>query len=159
MSAAQMAPMHSGSEAEQNNRTADYVLHIAATPVEIAPKKIISAVTYNGLFPGPLLRFKEGRQVTVDVFNDTDTPEQLHWHGQLISTSVDGAAEEARRSFPLMESVASFSRPVPQVSAFITHTIARVRISPMGSIAVRSGLSTSNRSMIRADMTARSSWF
>ena len=26
--------------------------------------------------------FKEARQVTVDVYNDTDTPEQLHWHGQ-----------------------------------------------------------------------------
>ena len=31
------------------------------TPIEIAPKRIISGVTYNGQFPGPLLRFKEGR--------------------------------------------------------------------------------------------------
>jgi len=79
---------------------ADYTLRIKASPVEIAPKRIISVVTYNGHFPGPLLRFKEGRQVTVDVFNDTDTPEQLHWHGQRISTDVDGAAEEGTPFIP-----------------------------------------------------------
>src|SRR5208282_409658 len=73
---------------------ADYTLRIGASPVEIAPKRIISATTYNGQFPGPLLRFTEGKQVTVDIYNDTDTPEQLHWHGQMIPTDVDGAAEE-----------------------------------------------------------------
>ncbi|MFL6416549.1 MAG: multicopper oxidase family protein [Bryobacteraceae bacterium] len=97
---AQMPSIDSGSTPEQNNGPADYTLHIGAKPIEIAPKKIISAVTYNGQFPGPLLRFKEGRQVTVDVFNDTDTPEQLHWHGQLVSTSVDGAAEEGTPFIP-----------------------------------------------------------
>src|SRR5258708_7750 len=42
--------------------SADYALHIQASAIEIAPKRIISLVTYNGQFPGPLLRFKEGRQ-------------------------------------------------------------------------------------------------
>jgi FtsP/CotA-like multicopper oxidase with cupredoxin domain len=32
--------------------------------------------------------------VVVDVFNDTDTPELVHWHGQTIPSAVDGAAEE-----------------------------------------------------------------
>lgn len=75
-------------------QAADYTLRIAASPVEISPKHILSAVTYNGQFPGPLLRFKEGQQATVDVFNDTDTPEQLHWHGQFVPVEVDGSAEE-----------------------------------------------------------------
>jgi FtsP/CotA-like multicopper oxidase with cupredoxin domain len=57
-------------------------------------------ITYNGQFPGPLLRFKEGREVTVDIFNDTDTPEQLHWHGQKVSTDVDGASEEGTPFVP-----------------------------------------------------------
>lgn len=78
----------------------DYILHIAATPVEIAPKRIVSTITYNGQFPGPLLRFKEGRPVTVEIHNDTDTPEQLHWHGQTVSTDVDGAAEEGTPYIP-----------------------------------------------------------
>jgi FtsP/CotA-like multicopper oxidase with cupredoxin domain len=54
----------------------------------------VSVTTYNGQFPGPLLRFKEGQRVTVDVHNETDVPEQLHWHGQVIPSDVDGAAEE-----------------------------------------------------------------
>jgi hypothetical protein len=28
------------------------------------------------------------------VRNETDVPEQLHWHGQSIPSDVDGAAEE-----------------------------------------------------------------
>ncbi len=79
---------------------ADYTLTIATKPLEIAPKRILSVTTYNGQFPGPLLRLKEGQQVTVDIQNDTDTPEQLHWHGQLVSTEVDGAAEEGTPFIP-----------------------------------------------------------
>jgi len=80
--------------------SADCTLHICTSPIEIAPKQIISITTYNGQFPGPLLRFKEGREVMIDVYNDTDTPEQLHWHGQKVSTDVDGAAEEGTPFVP-----------------------------------------------------------
>ena len=79
---------------------ADYTLRIQASAIEIAPKRIVSAVTYNGQFPGPLLRFKEGQPATIDVFNDTDTPEQLHWHGQHIPVDVDGSAEEGTPYIP-----------------------------------------------------------
>src|SRR5271167_2117247 len=79
--------------ASQGQQSADYTLTIATKPLEVAPNRILSVTTYNGQFPGPLLRFKEGVPVTIDVHNQTDTPEQLHWHGQLLSTEVDGAAE------------------------------------------------------------------
>ena len=80
--------------------SADHTLRIQTTPVEIGRNKIVSATTYNGHFPGTLLRFQEGRQVTVDVFNDTDTPEQLHWHGQKVPVDVDGASEEGTPFIP-----------------------------------------------------------
>jgi FtsP/CotA-like multicopper oxidase with cupredoxin domain len=78
----------------------DYTLHIRTSPIEIAPNRIISLTSYNGQFPGPLLRFKEGQRVTVDVDNDTDSPEQLHWHGQKVPTDVDGASEEGTPLIP-----------------------------------------------------------
>jgi FtsP/CotA-like multicopper oxidase with cupredoxin domain len=78
----------------------DYTIRIATTPIEIAPSRIISATTYNGQFPGPLLRLKEGQPVTVDIYNDTGIPEQLHWHGQMGGTDVDGAAEEGTPYVP-----------------------------------------------------------
>ena len=84
----------------QSNGSADYTLTIATTPIELAPKRIVSVTTYNGQFPGPLLRLKEGERVTIDVHNDTDTPEQLHWHGQFVSSEIDGAAEEGTPFIP-----------------------------------------------------------
>src|SRR5580700_868427 len=89
-----------GQSAPQNDGPADYSLTIATKPIELAPNRIISVTTYNGQFPGPLLRLKEGQRVTVDVRNDTDTPEQLHWHGQFVPADVDGAAEEGSPFIP-----------------------------------------------------------
>ncbi|HYK51585.1 MAG TPA: multicopper oxidase domain-containing protein, partial [Terriglobales bacterium] len=91
---------NSSEAASRDAVRADYELTIAVTPVELAPNRIISTTTYNGQFPGPLLRFKEGRQVVVDIHNQTDRPEQLHWHGQFVSTDVDGAAEEGTPFIP-----------------------------------------------------------
>ena len=79
---------------------ADHTLRIATGLVELAPDHIVSTTLYNGQFPGPLLRFKEGQRVTVDVHNDTDTPELVHWHGQMIPSDVDGAAEEGTPFVP-----------------------------------------------------------
>jgi len=79
---------------------ADYTLRIGAGTVELAPDRIVSTVVYNGQFPGPLVRFTEGRRAWVDIHNDTDTPEQLHWHGQIVGVDVDGAAEEGTPYIP-----------------------------------------------------------
>lgn len=79
---------------------ADYTLRIGQSDLEVAPGKRVSTSTYNGQFPGPLLRFTEGKQTRVDVYNDTDTPEQLHWHGQRIPVDVDGSAEEGTPFIP-----------------------------------------------------------
>jgi FtsP/CotA-like multicopper oxidase with cupredoxin domain len=36
----------------------------------------------------------------VDLYNDTDTPELVHWHGQMISSDADGASEEGTPFVP-----------------------------------------------------------
>src|SRR5665213_235085 len=59
-----------------------------------SPEHIVSTTLYNGQFPGPLLRFREGQRAVIDIHNDTDVPELVHWHGQTIPSDVDGAAEE-----------------------------------------------------------------
>lgn len=75
----------------------DYTIEIANGLAELGPEQIISTTLYNGQFPGPLLRFKEGQPVTVDIVNKTEHPELLHWHGQKIPSDVDGAEEEGSR--------------------------------------------------------------
>jgi len=92
---------------------ADYTLRIATGLVELAPEHIVSTTLYNGQFPGPLLRFKEGQRAVVDLYNDTDTPELVHWHGQMIPSDVDGASEEGTPFVPAhgMRRIAFAPRP------------------------------------------------
>jgi len=68
----------------------EYTLRIAPVSVEIAPGKIIQTVGYNGTAPGPLIRLRESKQVTIRVINDSDVPELVHWHGLKIPSAVDG---------------------------------------------------------------------
>ena len=89
-----------GGAATSPETAADYTIRIGTGLIELAPDRILSTTTYNGQFPGPLLRFKEGQRVVVDIVNGTDTPEQLHWHGQFVPVDVDGAAEEGTPYIP-----------------------------------------------------------
>ena len=49
--------------AAETEPAADYTVRIKAAPIEIAPNQILSTITYNGQFPGPLIRFQQGREV------------------------------------------------------------------------------------------------
>jgi len=124
-----------GQESEVKNATPesgspDYTLHIRSSPIEIAPNRIISLTTYNGQFPGPLLRFREGQQVTVDLFNDTDVPEQLHWHGQKVGPDVDGASEESTPFIPAQGKRRIVFTPKPAGFRFYhTHNRAGANLS------------------------------
>ena len=82
------------------NGRPDYTLRIGTATVELAPDQVVSTTAYNGQFPGPLVRLKEGQRTWVDIYNDTDTPEQLHWHGQHVGVDVDGSAEEGTPYIP-----------------------------------------------------------
>jgi FtsP/CotA-like multicopper oxidase with cupredoxin domain len=92
--AAQMAAPPTTGAAAPDLPKADFTLQIAPLALELAPNLVVSTTGYNGMSPGTLLRMREGRPVTVDVVNDTDVPEYVHWHGLLIPAEVDGAEEE-----------------------------------------------------------------
>jgi FtsP/CotA-like multicopper oxidase with cupredoxin domain len=79
---------------------ADFTLRIAPMTVELAPQVVISTIGYSNQVPGPLLRVREGQAVNVDVVNDTDVPEYVHWHGLLVPSEADGAEEEGTPPVP-----------------------------------------------------------
>ena len=79
---------------------ADFNLRIAPMIVELAPHVAISTIGYSNQVPGPLLRMREGQPVTVEVVNDTDVPEYVHWHGLFVPSEVDGAEEEGTPPVP-----------------------------------------------------------
>ena len=62
-------------------RKADYTLRIAPMSLELGPGKTITTTGYNGKVPGPVLRLREGRPVTINVINDAGYPDIVHWHG------------------------------------------------------------------------------
>lgn len=108
----------------------DYTLRIGTGSVELAPGHTVSTLTYNGQFPGPLLRFKEGRRAWVDIVNDTDSPEQLHWHGQRVGVDVDGAAEEGTPYVPAHGTRRISFIPGPAGFRFYhTHVVPRADLS------------------------------
>ena len=88
------------SPQSEQSGSADYAVRIRVSPIEIARNRIISTINYNGQFPGQLIRLKEGQPTTIDIFNDTDLPEQLHWHGQMVPADVDGSVEEGTPHIP-----------------------------------------------------------
>ncbi len=89
------------SLAEPNRLQAPNItLRIAPVSLELAPGTIVKAIGYNGSAPGPLLRMRDGAQTTIDVVNDLDYPEIVHWHGQLVSSAVDGSSEEGTPGVP-----------------------------------------------------------
>ena len=101
---AAVPPLGSSSAAadlnQPNKEQANLTLRIAPVSLEIGPGKVIKTVGYNGSVPGPIFRFKEGKPVTVDVFNETDVAETVHWHGQHIPSAVDGSVEEGTGAVP-----------------------------------------------------------
>ncbi len=93
-------PRLAWAASEITTEKADYTLRVGTGLVELGPGHIVSTTLYNDQFPGPLLRLKEGQRVVVDIHNDTDTPELVHWHGQMIPSEVDGSAEEGSPFVP-----------------------------------------------------------
>jgi FtsP/CotA-like multicopper oxidase with cupredoxin domain len=83
-----------------SERAADFTLQIAPMMVELAPQVVISTIGYSNKVPGPLLRTREGQRITVDVVNDTDVPEYVHWHGLFVPPEVDGVEEEGTPPVP-----------------------------------------------------------
>ena len=105
--------------------SADITLRIAPVTVEIAPDRILSTIGYNGTAPGPVLRMKEGKPTTVQVINDTDVPELVHWHGFTIPADVDGVEEENTPFVPPRGSRSYKFTPAPSGSRWYhSHAMA-----------------------------------
>ena len=92
--AAVVAALPSFARALAARGTADISLAIKPCTLEIGKGVSISTVAYNGQAPGPLLRVKQGRPISIDVTNSTSRPDLVHWHGLRTDSYNDGAIEE-----------------------------------------------------------------
>ncbi|MEO7205468.1 MAG: multicopper oxidase family protein [Steroidobacteraceae bacterium] len=81
--------------------------------VELAPGRVIKTTGYNGTVPGPVLRLKENKSVTINVINKAGYPDLIHWHGLFIPSIQDGAIEEGSPTIPLGKSHTYSFTPKP----------------------------------------------
>ena len=49
-----------------------------------------TGIGYNGKSPGPVLRFREGEEVSINVTNNLDEMTSIHWHGLILPFDQDG---------------------------------------------------------------------
>ena len=111
--------------AEARQVPADYSIEISPHSFEAAPRRTIRTTAYNSQVPGPLLRLKEGKPITIDVTNRTRIPEVLHWHGLFLPPELDGAMEEGTPMIPPDARVRYTFTPRPSgFRWYHTHTFA-----------------------------------
>ena len=120
----------SAAPAETPAGPADVTLRVGNVLADIAKDHTISTIGYNGSVPGPLIRLREGVPVTVDLFNDTDAPELVHWHGQIIPAEVDGVEEEKSLAVAAHGHLRYRLTPGPSGARFV-HT----HVMPMADLA------------------------
>jgi len=52
---------------------------------------------YNGSIPGPLLHVRQGSEITVEVTNEADLEQTVHWHGLRLDNRYDGVPYETQK--------------------------------------------------------------
>ena len=76
-------------------------------PLRIAPvakrigDDVVRMMAYNGSIPGPCLRVDQGSEITVEVTNDGDVENTVHWHGLRLENRYDGVPHETQLPIPV----------------------------------------------------------
>lgn len=70
----------------------EFSLTATTGEVEVAPNETVQTWLYDGQYPGPELRVKEGERVRITVENDLEAETTTHWHGMALSAAnaMDG---------------------------------------------------------------------
>ncbi|HYK17364.1 MAG TPA: multicopper oxidase family protein [Bryobacteraceae bacterium] len=88
------------STVAQAQNPADITLRIQEITLDLGLRHSVRTIAYNGQVPGPLLRVAEGKPITVEVINETNDEEMVHWHGLMIPSDVDGSHDEGTPPVP-----------------------------------------------------------
>ena len=95
-------------------------LDVARTPFIVDGRRG-SAITVNGQVPAPLLRWREGDELTLRVTNHLDEDTSIHWHGILLPYEMDGVPGV---TFPGIKPGETFTYdfPVKQAGTYWYHS-------------------------------------
>ncbi|MFC6633098.1 copper resistance system multicopper oxidase [Microbulbifer taiwanensis] len=80
---------HRPATSPQTLRGNNFDLNIGYTSVNFTGRSR-TATTVNGSLPAPVLRWREGQRVTLNVNNSLAHDSSIHWHGIILPTGQDG---------------------------------------------------------------------
>ena len=101
-------------------------LTIGPIPINISGRPRI-ATAVNGSVPGPILRFREGDAVTINVTNRLDEPTSIHWHGLRLPNDMDGVPGLTFKGIMPGETFV-YRFPVVQGGTYWYHKIGRAHV-------------------------------
>ena len=78
-------------------------------------------IGYNGASPGPVLRFSEGEDVTINVTNNLDVATSVHWHGLILPFQMDGVPAISYPGIAPGETF-TYSFPIRQAGTYWFHS-------------------------------------
>ena len=109
-----------GNMGHDHASNTEFNLHVSEFPVSIDGKSG-RAVGVNGTVPAPLIRFREGDEVSLRVHNMLDVDTSIHWHGLLVPFHMDGVPGV---SFPGIKAGETFTYKfaVPQNGTYWYHS-------------------------------------
>ena len=95
-------------------------LLVDETPVNITGRARM-ATTVNGRAPGPILHWREGDTVTLNVANRLKEPTSIHWHGVRTPAEMDGVPGLSFRGIAPGESF-TYRLPIRQAGTYWYHS-------------------------------------
>ena len=64
-------------------------LQVQETAIQLGERSA-KALTINGSVPGPLIRLREGQNISINVTNQLNEDTSIHWHGIILPPEMDG---------------------------------------------------------------------
>jgi len=98
----------------------EFDLTLSELPVNITGRRRIATVVNNAM-PGPLLRLREGTDVTIRVHNRLPETSSIHWHGLKLPNAMDGVPGLTFAGIPSGETF-TYRFPVSQSGTYWYHS-------------------------------------
>ncbi len=95
-------------------------LAIGKAPVNVTGSRA-SATLVNQMLPGPVLRWREGDTVVLNVTNGLSVPTSIHWHGILSPSNMDGVPGLSFAGIMPGETF-TYRIPIPQHGTYWYHS-------------------------------------
>lgn len=96
-----------------------YTFTLKAVPQTIAGHEV-TALTYNGIVPGPTIRVKQGSTIQLTLKNDLDRATTLHPHGVRVENAFDGTPDVTQKAIQPGESF-TYALKFPDAGVFWYH--------------------------------------